>query len=125
MGSCVDVLIFCQRVSVVKHLRDFHSEVQAFCGVEAQVAHRAVALEAADAQTPAEVAVVHHVQDGLAVAKGRAQPPDTPVKPPQCGQHAVKRVAEEASHEDCSTKVSRRKEKCSETSDNRHLGTKG
>lgn len=103
--------IFWQRASVVKHLRDFHSEVQAFCSLEAQVAQRTVALEAArNTQTPTEVAVVHHPQERLAVVEGRAQPPGAPVKPPQRGQDAVQWVAEEAGHEDCSTKVSHRRE---------------
>lgn len=96
---------------MVKHLRDFHSEVQAFCSLEAQVAQRTVALEAArNTQTPTEVAVVHHPQERLAVVEGRAQPPGAPVKPPQRGQDAVQWVAEEAGHEDCSTKVSHRRE---------------
>lgn len=96
---------------MVKHLRDFHSEVQAFCSVEAQVAQWTVALEAArNTQTPAQVAVVHHMQERLAVVEGRAKPPGAPVKPPQRGQEAVQGVAEEAGHEDRSTKVSHRRE---------------
>lgn len=67
-----------QPALVVKHLRDFHSEVQALSGLQADVANGTVAHEAANAQTPAEVAVVGDVHEtlqggALAAAHGGAQ----------------------------------------------------
>lgn len=59
-------MVFCwQPASVVKHLRDFHSEVQALCSLKADVADGTVTQEAANTQTPAEVTVVSDVQEGL------------------------------------------------------------
>jgi len=52
-------------VSVVKHLRDFHAEVDALRSVEADVADVTVAQDAADTQTPAQVAVLGDVQERL------------------------------------------------------------
>ncbi len=63
---------------VVKHLGDLHSEVQALCGLNADVTGGKVAQEAANTQTPADVTAVDDVQEwlqggGLATAQGRAQ----------------------------------------------------
>lgn len=95
---------------MVKHLGDFHSEVQALCSLEADVTDGTVAREVANAQTSAEVAVVVDVQErlhggGLAATEGRAQGPGTRVESSQCGQHTIQWMAEEAGQEDCSTKV--------------------
>lgn len=63
---------------MVKHLRNFHGEVQALCGLEADVAHGAVTQAAADTQTAAQVAQAVDVRyggqaAGLAAAQTRAQ----------------------------------------------------
>ena len=102
--------------SVVKHLRDLHGEVQTLCGLQAEVADGTVAGEAADAQTPAEVAVVRDVQErlqdaALAAAQEGAQRPDALVTASHHGPQTVQRMTEEAGQEDRSTEVSERDEK--------------
>lgn len=63
---------------VVKHLRNFHGEVQALCCLQADVAHGTVTHAAADTQTAAQVAKAVDVRDGrqaagLAAAQAPAQ----------------------------------------------------
>lgn len=65
IGSCLNVVSCWQPELVVKHLRDFHSEVQALCSLQADVTDGAVTQEAADTEKPAEVTVVGDVQEGL------------------------------------------------------------
>lgn len=91
IGSCLDVVIYMQPALVVKHLRDFHSKIQALCSLKADVADRTVTQEAANAQTPAEVTVWGDVQKrlhggGLAATQGRTQRPNALVTPSHCGQ---------------------------------------
>lgn len=116
IGSRLGVVICWQQALVVKHLRDFHSEVQTLCSLKADVADGTVAQEAANTQTPAEVTVVGDVQErlqggGLAAAQGGAQRPNALITPSHRGQEAVQWMAEEAGQKDCSTKVSGKERK--------------
>lgn len=92
-------MVFCSLV--VKHLRDFHGEVQALCSLKADVADRTFAGEAADTQTPAEVTVVGDVQErlqdaALAAAQERAQRPNALVAASHHGPQTVQWMTEEA-----------------------------
>lgn len=96
---------------VVKHLRHFHSEVEALCSLQADVTHGTVAQDTANAQTPTEVAEAGDVGErlqggGLTAAQGGAERPEAPGKTCHRGQQAVQWVAEETGQQDCSTKVS-------------------
>lgn len=60
---------------VVKHLRNFHREVQALCSLKADVADGTVTQAAANTQTPAEVTMVGDGRErrqagGLTAAQG-------------------------------------------------------
>lgn len=56
------IIIYYYFVLVVKHLRNFHSEVQALCSLKADIADRTVAQAALNTQKPAEVTVVGDIQ---------------------------------------------------------------
>lgn len=78
MSGCVYLLVCWLPTLVVKHLRNFHREVQALCSLKADVAGVAdgtVTQAAANTQTPAEVTVVGDGRErrqagGLTAAQG-------------------------------------------------------
>lgn len=99
---------------MVKHLRNFHCEVQTLCGLEADVAHGTVTQAAAETQAATQVTQAVDVWDGrqaagVTAAQGRAQRPAAVATPPDAGPQAVQGMAEEAGQQDCSAKVSEEK----------------
>lgn len=99
---------------MVKHLRNFHGEVQTLCGLEADVAHGTVTQAAAETQAATQVTQAVDVWDrrqaaGVTAAQGRAQRPAAVATPPDAGPQAVQGMAEEAGQQDCSAKVSEKK----------------
>lgn len=76
---------------VVKHLRNFHSEVQALCSLKADIADGTVAQACLNTQKPAKVTVMGDIQErrqvgGLTATQGRAQRPNAPITTSHCGQ---------------------------------------
>lgn len=102
-------MTFCSLV--VKHLGNFHGEVQALCGLPADVTDGA----AVGAHTPAQVTAVARLHErlqqaaGLAAARRGAQRADPAVAPSDRGQQTVQRSAEEAGQQNRSAKFSERK----------------
>lgn len=98
---------------MVKHLRNFHGEVQALGGLEADVTHGTVTQAAAETQAAAQVTQSVDVWDGrqaagvIAALEG-AQWPAAVATPPDAGPQAVQWMAEEAGQQDGSAKVSGR-----------------
>lgn len=74
---------------MIKHLRDFHCQVQALSSLNADVTDGTVTQEAVDTQTAEEVTVAG---DGLAAAQGA----NTLVAASHRGQETVQWVAEQA-----------------------------
>lgn len=92
---------------VVKHLGNFHGEVQALCGLPAEVTGGA----AVRAHTPAQVTVAARLHKrlqaaGLAAARRGAQRADPAVAPAERGQETVQRSTEEAGQQNRSAKFS-------------------
>lgn len=99
---------------MVKHLRDFHGEIQTLSGLEADVTHGAVTQAAAETQAATQVTQPVDVWDGRQAAGvtatlQRAQRPAAVATPPDGGPQAVQWMAEKAGQQDRSAKVSERK----------------
>lgn len=62
MSGCVYLQVLLPLL-VVKHLRDFHGEVQALCSLKADVADGTVAQATLKTQKPAEVTVMGDIQE--------------------------------------------------------------